>query len=243
MRWIPIVVFSCFFLSVCNAAETSMKDSTPHITITGSASEEVAPDRATIALSVVSERPTAEEAAAENAKAAKAVVDEIRAQGVDAKDVRTTGVFLSPYSTEERDPRGGAAKRVQKGFRARNDLEVTLKAIDKAGRVAQRLIDKGANLIQDIRFDVSDSETRLEKLHIDAIKDALHRAELSVEAVGLRLGRVLEINPQPDEGDAQPDHFQARGGLAEAKAADAIPIEPGVRKLTARATVTWALSR
>jgi uncharacterized protein len=243
MRWIPGVAFFCFFLPACNAAETSLKDNTPHITITGSASEEVAPDRATIALGVVSERPTAEEAAAENAKSAKAVVDEILAQGVDAKDVRTVGVFLSPFSVEERDPRGGPTLRVRKGFRARNDLDVTIRSIDGTGRIAQRLIDKGANNIQDVTFDLSDSEARLEHLRVEAIKDALHRAELLVDAIGLRLGRVLEINPLPDGADAAAQRFQTRSGLAEAKTLEAIPIQPGLRKLSARVTVSWALSR
>jgi uncharacterized protein YggE len=243
MRWIPAVALACFFFPACAAAETLIKDSTPHITITGSASEEVAPDRATIALSVISERPTAADAAAENARVARAVVDEIRAEGVDAKDVRTVGIVLTPYSSEEREPRGGAAKRVQKGFRARNELEVIIDQIDKTGRIAQRLIDKGANNIQDITFDISDREARLERLRVEAIKDALHRAELYVEAIGLRLGRVLEIIPQPEGDETRPLRLQARAGLGEAKDFEAIPIEPGLRKLSARVTVSWALSR
>jgi uncharacterized protein YggE len=243
MRWISGVAFFCLFLPACNAAESSLKDSTPHIAITGSASEEVAPDRATIALSVVTERATAEEAAAENAKAAKAVVDEILAQGVDVKDVRTVGVFLSPFSVEERDPRGGPTPRVRKGFRAKNDLEATIKSIDDTGRIAQKLVDKGANNIQRVTFDVSDAEARLEHLRVAAIKDALHRAELLVDAIGLRLGRVLEINPEPDGAEATPQPFQARSGLAEAKTLEAIPMQPGLRKLSARVTVSWALSR
>lgn len=243
MRWISGVALFCFFLPACNAAESSLKDNTPHIAITGSASEEIAPDRAMIALSVVTERPTAEEAAAENAKAAKAVVDEILAQGMDVKDVRTAGVFLSPFSVEERDPRGGPTPRVRKGFRARNDIEATIRSIDNTGRIAQRLIDKGANNIQRVTFDVSDAEARLEHLRVEAIKDALHRAELLVEAIGLRLGRVLEINPEPEVADAAPQHFQTRGELAEARTLEAIPIQPGLRKLSARVTVSWALSR
>ena len=67
MRFIPVAFLSCLALSACNPSD-SLKESMPHISITGSASEDVAPDEATILFSVVTERPGAEEAAAENAK-------------------------------------------------------------------------------------------------------------------------------------------------------------------------------
>ncbi len=241
MRFIPVAFLSCLALSACNPSEP-LKESMPHISITGSASEDVAPDEATILFSVVTERPGAEEAAAENAKALKAVVDELHAQGVASDDIQTVGVSLSPYSSEERDPRTGAVKRVQKGFRARNDMRATIKTIDNAGKIAQRIVEKGANAIQDIVFDLSDAEARLNKLRGDAVKNAHQRAEIYVDAIGLKLGKVLEIAPEPDEGQA-PQALQARGGFVAAKAADAMPIEAGRRKLTTRVTVTWALGR
>jgi len=239
MRLIP-VVFASLLLQACNPSP--VKETTPHILVTGSASEEVAPDQATIAFSVVTERPSAEEASAENARATQAVVDELRAQGVEQKDIQTVGVSLAPFSTEERDPRTNVVRRVQKGFRARNDLRATIKTIGDVGKIAQRLVDKGANAINDIGFDLSDAETRLDKLRAEAIKNARRQAEIYVEAIGLKLGKTLDILPEPDEGPV-PRPFAARGALAAAKAGDAIPVEPGLRKLTTRVTVTWALSR
>ena len=92
MRQVPLVLVSCWLLASCNALESSLKQSTPHISIVGEATEEVAPDLATIALGVVTERPAADEAVADNAKAAQAVVDELRAQGIEPKDIATIGV-------------------------------------------------------------------------------------------------------------------------------------------------------
>jgi uncharacterized protein YggE len=242
MRLGPIVFFSSLLLQACNAA-APVKESVPHISVTGSASEDVAPDQAIIFFSVVTERPSAEEAATENAKAMKAVVDELKTHGVDAKEIQTIGVSLAPYSTEERDPRSGAARRAQKGFRARNDAKAAIKTIDNAGRIAQQIVDKGANAIQDIVFDLSDVDSHLDRLRAEAMKNAKRQAEIYVEAIGLKLGKALEIAPGPDETQA-PRPFQAREGLAAAKAApDGFPVEPGLRKLTARVTVTWAIAR
>src|SRR5512136_2572607 len=105
MRRISLALFP-ILLAFGAARAESLKDTTPSITVTGSAFEEVVPDRATIFLGVVSERPTAAEAAAENARAAQAVIDEIKAQGVAEKNIATLGATLAPYSSDEPDLRG-----------------------------------------------------------------------------------------------------------------------------------------
>jgi hypothetical protein len=238
MRLIPVLLAS-LLLQACNAGP--VKETNPHISVTGAASEEVAPDQAIIVFSVVTERPSAEEASAENAKTAQAVVDELRALGIDQKDIQTVGVSLAPFSTEERDPRTNAVRRAQKGFRARNDLRATVNTIGDVGKIAQRLVEKGANAIQDIEFGLRDADAHLDKLRAEAVKNAKRQAEAYVEAIDLKLGRTLDILPEPDESPAARP-FAARGALVAAKAAEAIPVEPGVRRLTTRVTVTWAIS-
>ena len=226
------------------ASAEALKDSTPNITVTGAAVEDATPDRATLLLGVVTERPSAAEAAAENARAAQAVVAELEAQGVEAADIRTVGVTLEPFVSDEPAPRPGAAKRPQRGFRARNELSVTIKALDKAGKIAGQLIDKGANEIQGVTFEVSDAEARLVKLRAAAIKDAERRAGVYVEAASLKLARVLEIRPEADEPlERAQTRVATFGGEMAATAPAVIPLRPGAQKLVARVTVTGALSR
>jgi len=239
MRLAP-VLFASLLLGACNPAP--IRESTPHITVTGVASDEVAPDEASIAFGVVTERPAAEDASAENSRAAQAVVDELRALGVEEKDIQTVSVTLAPFVTEERDPRTNIVKRAQKGFRARNDLRAIVRRIDDVGKIAQRIVDKGANSVDDIGFDLSDASARLDKLRAAAIRNAKHQAEIYVEALGMKLGKALEIAPEPDEGPA-PRNFAARAVPMAAKAAGPIPVEPGLRKLSSRVTVTFAISR
>jgi uncharacterized protein YggE len=240
MNRIALVVFFSLAAAAVAIADP-LRDTTPNISVTGEAHEEVAPDRATIRFGVVTERPTAVEAATENARAAQAIVAELEAQGVAGKDVETQGVTLAPITVEERDPKG-VVKRAQKLFRARNDLAARIKPAEKAGQIASLLIDKGANVFDGIEFDFSNPEEKLDALRAAAVKDALRRAQVYAEAVGLRLGRVLEIRPEPDEEGPQPRAFAARGAGALADAA-AIPVRPGVKRLGARVSVTWALSR
>ncbi|WP_026596028.1 SIMPL domain-containing protein [Methyloferula stellata] len=228
-----------------HAQDVPLRDQLPHITTTGSAHANVMPDLAIISFAVVTERPTASAASSDNAAAAQAVVGEVKAQGIDPKDIRTVSVTLSPVYDESRDASGHLVKRTLRAYSARNGLEVRVHAIDKAGALARQLIEKGANNFGGISFEVEHPEPKLRSLQTEATKDALARAQSYVDALGLKLGRVIEIAP-PGEGTPYPAAPRAKFAAAmpappEAGAAAAIPIEPGFETLATSVSVTWEL--
>jgi len=234
-------LFSLAFL--VSASAEALKDAVPHISVTGEASEEDAPDQATLFIGVVTERPTAVEASSENAQKTQSVMNDLVSQGVEAKDIRTETFTLVPVVTEEPPARGAAGKRVVRSFRARNELSVVVKPIEKAGSLLQRAVDAGSNEIEGVAFAVSDQAARLERLRLAAIKDAEQRARSYVEALGLRLGRVIEINP---EADRSPDGMNfPTVALADSKgsAPGELLLRPGPQKLMAKVSVTWSLPR
>src|SRR5687768_10093557 len=63
----------------------------PQIAVSSRAEVKVVPDRANIQISVQTRGETAAAAAAENARKQKAVIDALRALGIDAKDISTSG--------------------------------------------------------------------------------------------------------------------------------------------------------
>ena len=99
----------------------------PSITTNGVASTEVVPDIATISLGVETERPKAADAARDNALAAQAIVGEIKAQGIEARDIKTLSVTLSPVYDEDRDDNGHVTKRTLRGYMAHNSLSVRIR--------------------------------------------------------------------------------------------------------------------
>jgi uncharacterized protein YggE len=209
------------------------------ITVPASASIEVVPDTATIRLAVMTERKTSREAAGENARTATRVIEEIRAAQIEARDVRTVAVTVAPVYSDERDPSGRVVKRTLTGYRAVNSMEVRVREIGKVGPLAQLLIDKGGNILSGIHFSVSDAEEQRDRLRVKAMQEAARRARIYTDAIGVRLGRVIEIEPERDDGDGPAPMPRA----AQAEAAPlAIPVEPGVQTLRARVTVTWQLA-
>ncbi|MGH6838532.1 MAG: SIMPL domain-containing protein [Methylocella sp.] len=229
-------------LNVAHAQQVlSLKDSVPTITTNGVASSEVGPDIATISLGVDTERPTAAAAARDNARAAQAIVGEIKAQGIDSKDIKTLSVRLAPVYDVVTDA-NGRTKQTLRGYNAHNSLSVRVREIEKAGILAGQLMDKGATSLDSIAFDYSQKEAKYDALRGDAVRDALRKANSYVNGLGLKLGRVLEIATQPPEPVAPGIAGMSPRGAARAAVA-AIPVEPGAETLRTEVEVTWELAQ
>jgi uncharacterized protein YggE len=218
----------------------TLKDGVPNLSVIGEAYEDVAPDVAILRFGVVTERPSAADAAKENAHAAEAILAELRGLGVPDAEVETLGVTLEPVTTEERDPKTGKLKTAQKLFRARNDLQAKVTPIGRAGEIAGSLIDKGVNSFEGVDFVLAHPEQRLDALRREAVKDAERQAKIYAEAAGMRLARVLEIRPI-NEDDMRPQALAAKAG--DARAALEIPLRPRLQRLTTRVNIIWGISR
>ena len=219
------------------AAKATLIESVPHITVIGHAHTEVVPDYAVLTLAVVTERPTAIAAASANAAAAQAVIDEVKAQGIDAKDVQTSDISLNPVYDNVADAVGRGTTQKLRGYQARNGLTIRVRALAKAGALAASLIDKGANEFQGISFGFSHEDELNARLNDAAMRDALRAAQAYLPAAGVSLGRVLEIAPN-DEGGYRPRVFARAAGLA---ADAAVPIVPGSLSYDLQVRVTWEL--
>jgi uncharacterized protein len=223
-------------LNIAQAQQVvSQIDSVPTITTNGVASTEVVPDIATISLGVDTERPKAADAARDNALAAQAI--KIKAQGTEARDIKTLSVTLAPVYDGIQDANGYVTKRTLRGYIASTSLSVRIKEVAKAGVLAGQLMDKGANRFEGIEFDYTQKEAKYDALR----GDALRKANSYVNGLGLKLGPVLEIAtqaPYPAPAGMSPKML----GAAKSEAA-AVPVEPGSEVLRTEVRVTWELAQ
>ncbi len=148
MALVRLVLAFGLFAPGAALAQAALVDSVPHITVIGHAHTEVVPDFVTLSLAVVTERPKAAAAAAANAQAAQAVTDAVQAEGIDPKDIQTSEVSLTPVYDSVSDAEGRGTGQKLRGYQARNGLTIRVRAIGRAGALAARLIDSGANEFQ-----------------------------------------------------------------------------------------------
>jgi uncharacterized protein YggE len=220
---------------------TTALDDTPHITITGTASTEVVPDIAEISLGVSTERPRAADAANETARIAHDIVEAAKAQGVESRDIRTQSVTLTQVFDTVTDSNGRYTGRKPRGFSASNIIVLRVRALDKAGALAQSLIDKGATQFNGISFSVEHPERVMDTLLASAVRDAKRQAEIAVGAAGVKLGRVLLIERPEAKGGGPVFRSRAVPMAMAAPAAAPMPVEAGTQTLSNEMTVTWAV--
>ncbi len=226
-------------VSAARAEDTKDDFKIPRISVEGAAHEDVKPDRALLTLGVVSEKPTAALAAAENAKLATAAVAEMKRLGIAAADIKTLSVTLDPVMIEDRDPKTNQIlKRTLTGYRATNSIGVTLRDVDRAGAIVSQIVESGANTYRNVQFEVSDAEARLDSLREQAIREARRRATIYARGAAMKLGRLMAIDPNPEpSGYADlPARKVAAGPVTVV-----LPIEPGVERIGARVTAVWEL--
>lgn len=219
-------------LIACFAAASPSKadDMKRTVTVSATASVEVAPDAASVTSGVVSDADTARAALDANSKSMSNLIDGLKAAGIDEKDIQTSNFSIHPRYDNHRNE--GPPKLV--GYRVENSVNVLVRELPKLGEVLDLMVSLGANQMQGMNFIVSNAETLKDDARSEAIANALRRAKLYATAAGAEVGEVVSISEEMPEGGPRPMYRAA-------KMAAAVPVEPGQQSLEARVTVTWNL--
>lgn len=228
-------LFLASALSLPLAAPALAEEAGPTITVTGEGSVEVRPDMATVTLGVTTEGATAAEAMAANSAELTKVLANLRAAGIEERDIQTSGLSLNPNWDNQYSSEGGAPKIA--GFIASNTVTVTVRALDGLGQALDAAVKDGANTLNGVTFGVSEPDPALDEARKKAVADARRRAETLAEAAGARLGEVRAITE--GGGYAMPAPMYRM----EAAAAGApVPVAPGEMTMAASVTIVWDIA-
>ncbi len=222
------------FALMMAAPPTRAEDTSEPRSITVTASGQVAaePDQARITSGVATEAATASQALARNSEEMKKVIDGLKSEGIEAKDIQTTSFRVEPRYTR---PREGEAAAID-GYRVVNQVEIIARNLDRLGEILDRLVSLGANEMAGLSFEVSQAETLRDEARKEAVANAKRRAELYAAAAGAEVGEVLTIQEGGEMGPRPMPMARAMRGAA-------VPIERGTEMLQATVTVTWALKK
>lgn len=200
------------------------------IIVTGEASVETAPDMAMISLGVTTEAADAAAALAANTEATASVLDRLNAAGVEARDVQTSGLSLSPNWANNQST--GTNSIV--GFVASNQVTVRVRDLKALGGILDDVVRNGANTFNGLTFGLQDPDPVMDEARRAAVAEALRKARLYAEAAGVTLGPIAELSEQT--GQMPPPIF-ARGAMMEA----AVPIAEGELAIAAQVRVEFEI--
>jgi uncharacterized protein len=236
MKIIKITIAALLVLAVAalagvgrpEAAGGASEDAKEGITVTGSGDVNATPDRADLSFGVQSEGSTAAQALAANSADSQRLIDALKDAGVQAKDLKTEHLDVSPRYDLEKvgDPRG---------YSASSSVSVRSQPLDRAARLSDVAVRAGADNVSGPSLSVADQDAQYRRALERAFDDARAKAEALAAAAGVSLGEVTAIV----EG-GQPSDFPVYATAERALDAKT-PIEPGSEAITASVTVTFAI--
>lgn len=193
------------------------------ITVTGNGAATAVPDRASFQFGVTTQAATAKAALAQNATAAAAVIAALKSTGIAAADLQTTGVWLSPQTSDD-------GTRIV-GYSASNTVNAKM-PLAKAGAIVDAAVGAGADSVSGPGLDNSDRAALYRSALKLAVADAKAKAQAIADAAGLRLGAVQTVT-EGSSSTPVPLAMKAAAGAS-------VPIEPGTQEIDATVTVTYA---
>ena len=204
----------------------------PEIAVTANGEAEVTPDRAHVSIGVQTQAATAAEAASRNATLQQAVVNAVKALGIPAERISTSGYNVYPEQTYDQTTR---RSRIT-GYNVTNTVVVDVWKVEQVGPVLDAALSKGANLVSSLSFYSSQEEVGRRRALQNAVSRARADAEAMAAAAGGRLGDLIEVTSVAYSQPPRPVMEMAQSRMA---AAAPTPISEGTQTLTAQVTARW----
>ncbi len=210
------------------------------VSITGIGEVTAAPDTAFVTSGVTSQGATAREALDANTAAMNELLATLKAAGIEARDIQTSGFSVNPnyvYS-DARDANGYTLPPKIDGYQVYNTVNVRVRDLATLGAVLDKAVTVGANTINGISFTVADPTTLLDEARKAAFADARKKAELYAGLAGEDLGEIKMISES--QGYSQPEPYMMRAMSADAASAP-VPVAGGELSFSISVQVSWEL--
>jgi len=212
------------------------------ITVSGTGEIYAKPDLALVDFSVVTEKTTVAEAIKENTRKMNAVIDSVKKQGVEDKDLKTTGFYIYPRY-EYRAAEGSemslypSGKRVLAGYEITQSLEVKIRDMAKIGNIIQTAIDNGANQVGDLQFTMDKQDELKAQARKEAIEKAKAKAREMASQLGVKLVRIVNFN----EAGGAAIMYGLPEGIGGGGETEAPKIETGANKTEVTVSITYEI--
>ena len=235
---ISALIFSLGFSAISTADENTPF---PRILVNAQGSVDVAPDMAILSLTVTREADTARDALDANSSAMGEVLAAMKAEGIEARDLQTSGFSIYPrYSRPKANTSGEREPPEIIGYTVRNTLSVRVRDISTVGTVLDKSVTLGVNEGGNIQFTNADPSAAIDQARTKAVKRAVAKANTLASAAGVKTGKILEISEQ---------HYNPRPApmmgerMSMASSAKAVPVASGENTYSVTVNMSFAIEQ
>jgi len=241
-----IIVAIVFLLSLTVWVNIDIQDKIRETenTITVSDTGEIyaKPDLALTTFSVITEEKTVAEALSKNTEKMNAVIDSVKDQGVEEKDLKTTSFNIYPrYEYQRVEPEiypYPPGKRVLVGYEVTQSLEVKIRDMTKIGNIIEGATEAGANQVGDLQFTIDKEDELKKQAREQAIEKAKTKAKELASQLGVNLVRISNFS----ESSIIPRYYGLEKAEAMGVGGEAPQIETGENKIEVTVTITYEIN-
>lgn len=206
------------------------------VTVVGSGTATVAPDKATVSMSIEAREPTLNAAQERAAEVVQRVLKMADRMGISRDRVDTTGASVRPDYRWNRDKE----EQELRGYIAARQIAIEIDDLDDLGAVVEGAVSAGVNQVSPPMLGSSERKETYRRALRAAARDAKANAAQLADTLGASLGPVITISsaanaPRPPV----PQPVAARMMAAEADAAESY--NPADLRFDARVTVVFEL--
>jgi len=209
------------------------------MSVTGSATLEVAPDCADLTMTISADggKPGAATAAVKARE--QALLAALVKLGVETTDIKLSYLSLEPVYAETEH--GFSSSRIV-GYRAAVTVTVTTKSFDKIAEIMETGANAGATSMssQFRRSDLPELKKKVREMALAAAKD---KAAQTAKTLGIELGRIVSVNENAGGYMWNAQYFPNAVMTADKVQQTAISIGGAMQPLQLDVTIGFELSR
>ena len=212
------------------------------ISVQGEGEVFAVPDMGTFSFSVIKEGASVEVVQAEAAEIANQAIAYLKENGVEEKDIKTTGYNVYPRYEQERIvcitfpcPTG---ERKLVGFEIRQSTQVKVRDTQMAGELLSGVGAFGVQNITGLSFTIDDEDELNRQARQMAVADAKEKAEALAEDLGVTLVRVISFN---EFGTPSYAMFESKAFGVGGDASGVPDISVGENRITSNVNITYEI--
>ncbi|MEX0652223.1 MAG: SIMPL domain-containing protein [Candidatus Paceibacterota bacterium] len=248
---IAIVLFSLYLISITATEIQGWKyigsgvQPTNTISVQGEGEVFAVPDTGVFTFSVIKEGKTVEAVQAEATEVANSAIEYLKENGVEEKDIKTTGYNIYPQYEQERIvcitypcPQG---ERKLVGFELSQSTQVKIRDTEKAGELLAGVGSFDIQNISGLSFTIDDENDLKREARKDALEDAKLKAKELADDLGVKLVRVVNFNEYESGYYGRFESAVASQDGVGGDFATAPKIELGENRITSTVNITYEI--
>ncbi len=229
-----LVILGVFLLveinKVWNTATT-----TNTVSFNGEGKVNAKPDIAVISAGVMTTNVNSKVAQDTNARKSQAVVDFLKKNGIDEKDIKTSDYNIYP----QYDYRTGSQGTIL-SYQVSENFQIKVRDLTKLSSILSGVVSAGANQVNNLGLQIEDQEKLKAEARTKAIEMAKQKAGELKGQVGIKLGRIVGFDESSNSGG--PIYYDAvmKSGMGGGGTSNPA-IAPGQNEIVVYVTLTYQI--